>query len=111
MTRSASGAAASVGKSAPLTGSTVRTSIPSARPTRAWNVPIRPAPTTSARIPAMLRASVGRQHPAHQLVGAVLGERLVEVPALRRLDAGRAAVLARALPDEPVRVGDELLEV
>ena len=45
-----------------------------------------------------------------QQLRAGLRERFVEVAALRRLHARRAAVRAAALADQPQRVADELLE-
>src|SRR3954452_21158634 len=50
------------------------------------------------------------EHPPHHLERARLIERLVEVAALRRLHARRAARLARALGDERVRIADQRLE-
>src|SRR4051794_35722797 len=50
------------------------------------------------------------EHPRHHLERARLLERLVQIPALRRLHARRAARLARTLGDEPVRVGHERFE-
>src|SRR4051794_41398085 len=66
----------------------------------------RPART---RAPSTARLA-GGEHAAHELDAAGLGQRLVEVAALRRLHAGRAALLARALADEAVRVVDQRLE-
>src|SRR5215213_3865069 len=59
---------------------------------------------------ARSRASGALEHPRHDLERPRLVERLVEVAALRRLHARRAARLARALADEPVRVADERVE-
>src|SRR5271166_5884260 len=50
------------------------------------------------------------EHLLQQQPGARLGERLVEVAALRRLHAGGAAARARALGDQTVRVATQLLE-
>ena len=54
--------------------------------------------------------ALGGEHPAHQLRRAELRQRLVEVAALGRLHARRAALLARALADQPVRVVDQRVE-
>src|SRR5262245_31241083 len=51
-----------------------------------------------------------RHHPAKQLQGAVLVERLVQVPALRGLHARRAAVVARAALQQSRGVGRPALE-
>src|SRR6478672_3337705 len=66
--------------------------------------------TTSG--PANLQRTCSElQHPCHHLGGAALRQRLVEVAALGRLHARRAARLARALADEAVGVADERVEV
>src|SRR3979490_2362551 len=51
------------------------------------------------------------RHPAEQCERARLVEVLVQVAALRALDAGWAAVLARAAVEHPCRVGDPALEL
>src|ERR1700742_2961055 len=56
------------------------------------------------------RRFAGGEQPLQQRTRAALRERLVEVAALRRLHAGRAAALARALGDQRVRVAAELVE-
>ena len=57
------------------------------------------------------RAHARIRHPAEQRQRAVLVEVLVEVAALRALDAGRAAALARAALEQPHGVGDPALEL
>src|SRR5665213_1685752 len=64
-----------------------------------------------ARHPARLTRLRPRQQYLQQLPRAALRERLVEVPALRRLHARRAAVAAPAFADQAVGVRDELLEM
>src|SRR3954447_8927888 len=66
--------------------------------------------TKSVPVICMAGSLRGGEHAAHQLRAAELGQHLVEVAALGRLDAGGAARLAGALADEPVRVVDERLE-
>src|SRR3954452_22625420 len=51
-----------------------------------------------------------RVHALQELERAGLGQRFVEVAALGRLDARRAAGAARALADEPARVPAQLFE-
>src|SRR5436305_9593276 len=51
------------------------------------------------------------QHPPEDLEGPPLGERLVEVAALRRLHARRTPLLAPAFPDQAVGVGHQGLEL
>src|SRR3954465_7948475 len=71
------------------------------------NLHAPPGPQDTAQKPAERSAL---EHPRHHLERARLLERLVEVAALRRLHARRAARLARALADQSVRVADERLE-
>ena len=89
----------------------------------AWHIQARSAPRArvTARAASMHRFEPAQpsaklqasplQHSCHHLERAGLGQRLVEVAALGRLHARRAARLARALADEPVRVLDEHVEV
>src|SRR4051812_21705471 len=57
------------------------------------------------------RGRSGRgEHPAQEAEGARLVERLVEVAALRALDAGRAAALARTALQQLRRVRGPALE-
>src|SRR4051812_22490655 len=70
--------------------------------------PARRRPETGAKPPVSV-VEPG-EHPAHHLERARLVERLVEVAALRRLHARRAARLARALCDERVRIAHQGLE-
>ena len=51
------------------------------------------------------------QHPVEQRQRAGLVERLVQVAALRTLDARRAAALAGAALEQPNGVGDPALEL
>src|SRR5690348_11721602 len=53
----------------------------------------------------------GIRHPRQQRQRAGLVEELVEVAALRALDAGRAAALARTAGEKLHRVGDPALEL
>src|SRR3954469_5403924 len=53
----------------------------------------------------------GFRHPRQECEGAGLVEVLVEVAALRTLDAGRTAALAGAAGEELGRVGDPALEL
>src|SRR4051812_45367302 len=76
---------------------------------RAWAASCRFRPAKFSQSCRTLQESVA-QHARHDLQRARLGERLVEVAALRRLHAGGAAALARAVSDEAMRVLDELLE-
>src|SRR5215213_7026014 len=53
---------------------------------------------------------LSRQHPSQEGQRAALVEPLVQVAALRRLDAGRAAVLAGTACEQALRVLDPALE-
>src|SRR5262245_4241654 len=55
--------------------------------------------------------SAGIRHPRQKCEGSGLVEVLVEVPALRALDAGGATVLAGAAGEKLGRVGDPALEL
>src|SRR5207249_2412238 len=59
---------------------------------------------------ARVRGSSGRQHPPEQPQRTVLVEELVQVAALRALDARGAAVLAGTAREHPRRVAHPLLE-
>src|ERR671937_630729 len=74
--------------------------------------PRPPLSSTTFMRRSYVRAALPRwgEHRRHQRGRAGLGERLVEVAALRRLHARRTAALARTLAHEPVRVAHQRLE-
>src|SRR5436190_14410639 len=79
--------------------------ISSARP--AISSSGRDGPTTAA----YLRGPLSFKHPSHKVERTALEQRVVQVPALRRLHARRAPRLARAFGDQAARVPDEPLEL
>src|SRR5947208_3384635 len=83
--------------------------VPSLSTTKCAHVPGRIRRARAAR-PAPTSASRLLLHPRQQRQRSALRERLVEVPALRRLHARRAPRAAAALAYEAARVGHERLE-